>query len=97
MATIVNTKFFEADLEATLTEWESEIHKMGRSLNSKVADDIKIGVLSAGSTGKIRDHSCLTLADTLTHEDMRATILHFLKSLNLAMSTKQKRVDWMDV
>ena len=97
MATIVNTKFHDTNFETTFTEWESEIHKIEVSLSSKLADEIKIGILIAGTTGRIHDHLCLTLGDTLSYDDTRDTVLNYLKSRNLTVSTKHKGPDWMDV
>ena len=65
IATIVNTKFHDTNFETTFSEWESELHKIEVSLNNKIDDVIKIGILIAGTTGKLHDHLCLTLGDTI--------------------------------
>ena len=65
IATIVNMKFHDSNFETTFTEWESELHKIEVSLNNKLDDVIKIGILIAGTTGKLHDHLCLTLGDTI--------------------------------
>ena len=51
IATIVNMKFHDSNFETTFTEWESEMRKIEVSLNNKIDDVIKVGILIAGTTG----------------------------------------------
>ena len=75
IATIVNTRFHDTNFETTFTEWGSELHKIEVSLNSKIDDTIKIGILIAGTTGKLHDHLCLTLGDTISYDETRDVAL----------------------
>ena len=93
IATIVNTKFHDANFETTFTEWESELHKIEVSLETKLDDVIKIGILIAGTTGKLHDHLCLTLGDTLSYGDTRDVVINYLKTKNLTSTTQKKQSD----
>ena len=96
IATIVNMKFHDSNFETTFTEWESEMHKIEVSLNNKIDDVIKIGILIAGTTGKLHDHLCLTLGDTLSYDDTRDMVINYLKTKSLTSQTR-KGPDDMDV
>ena len=96
IATIVNMKFHDSNFETTFTEWESEMHKIEVSLNNKIDDVIKVGILIAGTTGKLHDHLCLTLGDTLSYDDTRDMVINYLKTKSLTSQTR-KGPDDMDV
>ena len=102
MAAIVNIKFQDTTFENTFSEWESEIHKLESALKTertdgKLADEVKIGILIAGTTGKIHDHLCLSLNDVSTYSDARDIVINYLKSRNLTMVSKKTKSDWMEV
>ena len=102
MAAIINMKFQDTTFENTFTEWESEIHKLETGLKTehsdgKLADEVKIGILISGTTGKIHDHLCLSLSEVSTYEDARDTVINYLKSRNLTISSKKDKKDWMEV
>ena len=102
MATIVNTKFHDnASFEATFTDWEYEIHRFNLSVETKLQDEVKLGILIAGTTGKLHDHLCLTLGKKLNYEEVREVVLNYIKSKNLttmAPKTKEpEKPQWMYV
>ena len=94
MATIINIKFQDTTFENTFTEWESEIHKLEMILKNdhtsgKLADEVKIGILIARTTGEIHDHLCLSLSDVSTYDEAREIVVNYLKSGNLTISSKK--------
>ena len=101
MATIVNTKFHDnANFEATFTDWEYEIHHFNLAVDTKLQDEVKVGILIAGTTGKLHDHLCLTLGKQLNYESVRGVILNYIKSKNLTTKTnnqQQEKPQWMYV
>ena len=102
MAAIVNIKFQDTTFENTFTEWESEIHKLETALKSdtstgKLADEVNIGILIAGTTGKIHDHLCLSLTDVSTYEEAREIVVNYLKSRSLTTTSKKEKPTWMEV
>ena len=102
MAAIINIKFQDTTFENTFSEWEGEIHKLESALRTertdgKLADEVKIGILIAGTTGKIHDHLCLSLKDVSTYADARDIVINYLKSRNLTMVSKKTKSDWMEV
>ena len=102
MAAIINIKFQDTTFENTFSEWEGEIHKLESALKTdkhdgKLADEVKIGILIAGTTGKIHDHLCLSLNEVSVYADARDIVINYLKSRNLTMISKKSKPDWMEV
>ena len=99
MATIVNMKFNDnANFETTFSDWEYEIHKFNSSVDNKLSDEVKVGILVAGTTGKLHDHLCLTLGQSVDYAKTREVVLNYIKSKNLTTKTKQEEKPvWMDV
>ena len=53
MAAIVNMKFNDnANFETTFSDWEYEIHRFNESVETKLQDEVKVGILIAGTTEK---------------------------------------------
>ena len=89
LVTIVSTKFNnEKNFETTFAEWENDITKFEAAVGKELYDEIKVGLLIAGTTGKLHDHLCLTVTDVIDYESVRQTILHYFKSKTLTTSIK---------
>ena len=102
MAAIINMKFQDTTFENTFSEWEGETHKLDTALKSitstgKLADEAKIGILIAGTTGKIHDHLCLSLNDVSTYGEARDIVINYLKSRSLTTTARKTKADWMEV
>ena len=102
MAAIINMKFHDTTFENTFAEWEGEIHKLEAALKTdgtsgKLADEVKIGILIAGTTGKIHEHLCLSLSDVSVYDDARDIVVNYLKSRSLTTSSKKDKPNWMEV
>ena len=78
LVTIVNTKFNEKDFETTFAEWENYINKFEMAVGKELYDEIKVGLLIAGTTGKLHDHLCLSVTDVVDYDTVRSTVLHYL-------------------
>ena len=51
MAAIINMKFNDnANFETTFSDWEYEIHRFNESVDTKLQDEVKVGILIAGTT-----------------------------------------------
>ena len=110
MAAIINIKCHDSTFENSFAEWEGEIHKLETALRprtvtpdtppdaGKLADAIKIGILIAGTTGKIHDHLCLSLTEVSTYDDARDIVVNYLKSRQLTTTSKKaEKPTWMEV
>ena len=56
LVSIVNTKFEDRTFETTFAKWESQVTKFERAIKKELYDEIKVGLLIAGTTGKLHDH-----------------------------------------
>ena len=80
IVTIVGTKFHEKNFETTFAQWETEISKFEVAIGAALYPEVKIGLLIAGTTGKIHDHLCLTIKERMDYSEVRDTILNYFKS-----------------
>ena len=100
MATIVNVKFKgDANFETTVAEWEYGMHRFSASVDTKFQDEVKVGILFFGTTGRLHDHFCLTLGKRVDYEETREVVLNYIKSKGLTTktSTKEEKPQWTDV
>ena len=91
LVTLVNTKLDDKDFETKFSKWESDITKFERAIEKPLYDEIKVGLLIAGTSGKFHDHLCLTTTTTIKYEDIRNVILSYLKTRSLTISTRHGR------
>ena len=91
LVTLVNTKLDDKDFETKFSKWESDITKFERAIEKPLYDEVKVGLLIAGTSGKLHDHLCLTTTTTIKYEDIRNVILSYLKTRSLSTSTKTNR------
>ena len=83
IVTIIGTKFQEKNFETTFAQWEMEISKFEVAIDAKLYEPVKIGLLIAGTTGKIHDHLCLTINDGMNYGQVRDTIINYFKTKSL--------------
>ena len=63
---ITSTKVEERTCAATFMDWETDLGKLEATLGREIYEEIKIGLLIAGTTGKLRERLCLNLAEATT-------------------------------
>ena len=81
LVTLVNTKFHDdKDFETKFSKWENDITKFERAIGKELYDEIKVGLLIAGTTGKLHDHLCLTTTDDINYNNIRTIVLNYLKT-----------------
>ena len=98
LCTIVETKFnSEKDFETTFANWESEIAKFEFALQKDLYDEIKVGLLIAGTTGKLHDHLCFTLGDKVDYKAVRETVISYFKSKSLTTKRGYGGAEPMDI
>ena len=94
LVTIVNTKFHdEKNFETNFANWESEITKFEIATNKILYEEIKVGLLIAGTLGKLHDHLCLTVSEVIDYDQVRSNILHCFKSKSLILPTRRSHYD----
>ena len=77
MATIVNVKFHDnGNFETIFSDWEYEIHKFNSSVQNALQDEVKVGILIAGTTDKLHDHLCLALGKRANYAETREVVLN---------------------
>ena len=98
LATIVNVKFNDnANFETTFAEWEYEIHRFNASVDNKFQDGASVGILIAGTTGKLHDHLCLTLGNRVDYSESREVILNYVKSKHRTTLQRMHPMGWTSV
>ena len=98
LCTIVETKFnSEKDFETTFANWESEIARFEFALQKDLYDEIKVGLLIAGTTGKLHDHLCFTLGDKVDYKAVRETVISYFKSKSLTTERGYGGAEPMDI
>ena len=71
---IVNTRLGgEANFETAFANWENEVLKFELALGRPVYDDMKVGLLIAGKSGKLHDHLCLTVPNVIDYDQIKKT------------------------
>ena len=89
LVTIVNTKFQEKSFETTFAEWETNITKFEMAVGRELYDEIKVGLLIAGTTGKLHDHLGLSVTEVVDYDSVRQIVLHYFKSKTLTTNTSK--------
>ena len=99
LVNVINTKFdTDKDFESTFAKWESELQKFERGLGRPLYDEIKVGLLIAGTSGKLHDHLCFTTSQTTDYGQIREIVLNYVKTKQLAIHTRHtRRGDPMEV
>ena len=80
---IVSTRFSEKEFGNVFTTWESDIVKFEEAIAKPLYEEVKIGLLVAGTTGRLHEHLCLTCGDSKSYEEVRDTVLNYTKHRNL--------------
>ena len=96
LVSIVNTKFEDRTFETTFAKWESQVTMFERAIKKELYDEIKVGLLVAGTSGKLHDHLCLTTTDNQSYSEVRGVILNYLKTKQLTSLTKNTKPDYFD-
>ena len=96
---ITTTKFEERTFAATFMDWETDLSKLEAALGREVYEEMKIGLLIAGTTGKLRDHMCLSLAETTTvnYQTLRGVVLDYVRHHGTTTSKNKKEDNNMEV
>ena len=83
---IVNTKFDnDKTFESKLTKWEANITKFEKSINKDLYDEIKVGLLIAGTTGTLHDHLCMHVQDH-DYDNVKNIVINYIKTKQFTSS-----------
>ena len=80
---IVSTRFNDKDFESGFTTWESDITKFEEAIGKELYEEVKIGLLIAGTSGRLHEHLCLTCGEARDYETVRDTVINYVKHRSL--------------
>ena len=92
---ITTTKFEERTFAATFMDWETDMTRLEATLGREIYEEIKIGLLISGATGKLREHLCLNLAETTTvnYQTLRNVVLDYVRHHGVGNNNNKGKKD----
>ena len=99
MQKITRVTFEEKNFGTTFSEWESDVTRLETALGKEIYEEIKIGLIIAGTTGKLREHLCIGLAESTlqNYEVLRRVILEYVRHQATTNNKRRRDQDAMDV
>ena len=87
---IVTTRLDDSNFENAFATWESDVTKFELAIQKELYSEIKVGLLIAGTSGKLHEHLCLNVTDQMTYQDVKGIVLNYTKHrVTLANSSMQ--------
>ena len=78
---IISAKSPDDDnLETKVSVWENDILKFEKAIGKELYEEIKVGLLVGGTTGKLYDHLCLNLGTLKDYTSTRQIVVNYAKT-----------------
>jgi hypothetical protein len=96
---IISAKFPDDDnFETKLGIWENDVLKFEKAIGKELYEEIKVGLLVAGTTGRLHDHLCLNLGTLKDYSSTRQVVINYAKTKTMKLVNKNYNYsDPMDV
>ena len=82
---IINYKFNDKDFETSFATWENDVTKFEQAIGKELYEEMKVGLLIAGTTGQLHEHLCLTASQAATYTEVRDVVLNYVKHRSIRM------------